>query len=218
MTLPRLTAIIDADVAAARGWTVPDAARACLEGGARLIQVRGKRASSRALLAWCDEIVSAAAPFGAAILVNDRSDVARIAGAAGVHVGQDDLAPAAARAIVGDAAIVGLSTHTPQQVGAACREPISYLAVGPVFGSRTKDTGYEAVGLDLVRSAAAVAGGRIPVVAIGGITLERAPDVLAAGASSVAVISDLFATDDPWRRTGQFVERLGEAARDGQSP
>jgi thiamine-phosphate pyrophosphorylase len=206
--LPALTAIVDADVTAAHGWTVPEAARACLNGGARLLQVRAKRAPSGALLAWCDEIVAAAAPFGAAVVVNDRADIARMAGAAGVHVGQDDLPPAAARAILGPAAIVGLSTHTRKQVVSARREPITYLAVGPIFGSRTKDTGYEAVGLDLVRFAVAAAGADVPAVAIGGVTLDRAEEVIAAGAASVAVIGDLFATGDPEARTREYVERL----------
>jgi thiamine-phosphate pyrophosphorylase len=206
--LPALTAIVDADVTAAHGWTVPEAARACLNGGARLLQVRAKRAPSQALLEWCDEIVAAAAPFGAAVVVNDRADVARMTGAAGVHVGQDDLLPAKARAILGPAAIVGLSTHTREQVVSAGREPITYLAVGPIFGSRTKDTGYEAVGLDLVRFAVAVGGTNLPAVAIGGVTLDRAEEVIAAGAASVAVIGDLFATGDPEARTREYVERL----------
>jgi thiamine-phosphate pyrophosphorylase len=206
--LPALTAIVDADVTAAHGWTVPDAARACLNGGAGLLQVRAKHAPSGALLAWCDEIVAAAAPFGAAVVVNDRADIARMSGAGGVHVGQDDLPPAAARAILGPAAIVGLSTHTREQVVSAGGEPITYVAVGPVFGSRTKDTGYEAVGLDLVRFAVAGAGAAVPVVAIGGVTLDRAKEVIAAGAASVAVIGDLFATGDPEARTREYVERL----------
>ena len=207
MILPALTAIVDVDITAAHGWTVPELARACLNGGARLLQVRAKRVPSRALLDWCDEIVAAAAPFGATVVVNDRPDVARMAGAAGVHVGQDDLSPAAARAILGPSATVGLSTHTAEQVVAAWGEPITYLAVGPIFGSRTKDTGYGAVGLDLVRFAGAGTGA-LPVVAIGGITLDVAGDVLAAGAASVAVISDLFATGDPEARTRQFLDRL----------
>jgi thiamine-phosphate pyrophosphorylase len=210
--LPALTAIVDADVTAACGWTVPDAARAFLDGGARFLQVRAKRVPSRTFLGWCDAVVAAAEPYGAAVVVNDRADIARMAGGAGVHVGQDDLPASAARALLGASAIVGLSTHTREQVTAARTEPITYLAVGPVFGSRTKDTGYDAVGLDLVQFAGAAADPAMPVVAIGGITLERAPQVLAAGAASVAVIGDLFATGDPEARTRQFLARLGEVA------
>jgi thiamine-phosphate pyrophosphorylase len=215
--LPPLTAIVDQDVSAAHGWSVPAAARAFLAGGARFIQVRGKSVPSRTLLDWCDEIVAAAAAVDGVVIVNDRPDVARMAGAAGVHVGQDDLRPPAVRAMVGPSAIVGLSTHTREQILDARAEPIAYAAVGPIFGSRTKDTGYDAVGLELVRVAAGAIGGDVAIVAIGGITLDRAADVLAAGAASVAVIGDLFATRDPERRTRQYVDRLAEAVRGGHS-
>ena len=120
-----------------------------------------------------------------------------------MHVGQDDLAPAAVRALVGTGAIVGYSTHTEEQVREAVNEPVSYIAVGPIFGTRSKDTGYEAVGLDRVTVAARIAG-RIPIVAIGGITLETAPAVLAAGAASVAVIGDLLAGNDPAGRVAAY--------------
>jgi thiamine-phosphate pyrophosphorylase len=125
-----------------------------------------------------------------------------------VHVGQEDLAPGAVRRLLGDGAIVGFSTHTVAQIEAAVREPISYLAVGPVFGTRTKDTGYEAVGLTLVREATRRAG-TLPVVAIGGITLENASSVVDAGAAAIAVIGDLLTGADPERRARAFVQRLG---------
>lgn len=208
MAWPRLYAIVDEAVAERHGLSVPDLARAYLRAGVRLLQVRAKRASSGRLLAWCDEIVAAARFTGALVIVNDRADVARLSGADGVHVGQDDLSVEAVRRVVGDGALVGLSTHTLEQVKAALRQQISYVAVGPVFGTSTKDTGYPAVGVDLVRQAARIAGKR-PVVAIGGITLERAPMVLEAGATSVAVISDLLAGGDPERRAREFVARLG---------
>jgi thiamine-phosphate pyrophosphorylase len=141
----------------------------------------------------------------AEVVVNDRADIARLAGADGVHVGQDDLAPALVRTIVGDAAIVGLSTHTPAQLTAARDAPVTYVAIGPVFATATKATGHEALGLDGVRAAA---GQGRPLVAIGGITLERAPDVLRAGAASVAVISDLLSTGDPEGRVREYLRRL----------
>jgi thiamine-phosphate diphosphorylase len=120
-----------------------------------------------------------------------------------VHVGQEDVPAAAARAIVGADALVGLSTHTVAQIDAALHQPISYLAVGPVFGSSTKETGYAPVGLDLIRYAVAQ-GGTIPVVGIGGIDRQRAPEVLAAGAAAVAVISDLI-TGDPAARVRAYL-------------
>lgn len=208
MSLPGVYAILDAEVAAAHGWALVDLARAVLEGGARLLQVRAKGLASRALLVEARAIVAEAAPFGAQVIVNDRADLAVLASAAGVHVGQDDLAPADVRAIVGPTALVGVSTHHAAQVAEAAAAPVSYIAVGPVFGTRTKDTGYAAVGLDLVREA--TRSGH-PVVAIGGITLDRIAAVVGAGATSVAVIGDLFAGGDPAARTRALVDAAAAA-------
>jgi thiamine-phosphate pyrophosphorylase len=207
IVLPRLYAILDTALARQHGWTPADLGRAYLDGGARLIQVRAKDEPSGAFLELCDALVAAGERYGASIIVNDRADLARLSGAAGVHVGQEDLPPADARAIVGPEAIVGVSTHSADQIEAALIEPVSYVAVGPVFGSATKDTGYSAVGLDLVARARARARD-LPVVAVGGITLERAADVLAAGASAVAVISDLLTGGEPVRRARDFLRRL----------
>jgi thiamine-phosphate pyrophosphorylase len=151
--------------------------------------------------------VAAAAACDATVIVNDRVDLARLSGAAGVHVGQDDLPVAAARVQLGPRAIVGTSTHTVEQIDAAMREPVTYIAVGPVFGTQTKDTGYTAVGLALV-GAALKRVGDVPVVAIGGITLETAPAAIQAGAAQVAVISDLLTGGDPAARVRRFVDRL----------
>ena len=209
--LPSLYAILDADAAAAAGWTIPALAGALLDGGARLLQVRAKTAGSAALLELCRSVVALARPAGATVVVNDRPDIAMIAGADGVHVGQDDLPVAAVRSAFPRLAIVGISTHTSAQIEAAVAAQPDYVAVGPVFGTSTKATGYDAVGLDLVREAARVHSGAAarPVVAIGGITLERAREVLAAGAESVAVISDLFTGGDPAGRVRHYLEALG---------
>jgi thiamine-phosphate pyrophosphorylase len=118
------------------------------------------------------------------------------------------LTPAAARRLLGPRAVVGYSTHTIDQIDKAVLEPVSYIAVGPVFGTMTKETGYQAVGLELVSAAVARAKAR-PVVAIGGITLDRAPLVLAAGASAVAVIGDLLATNDPRGRVRAYLQSVG---------
>jgi thiamine-phosphate pyrophosphorylase len=202
-----LHAIVDVDLAARAGWTPVDLAHAFLDGGAQIIQLRAKQLNSSAFLDLADAAVRLARPYNAAIVVNDRADIALISAAAGVHVGQDDLSPSAARRLVGEAAVVGLSTHTVDQIGRARREPVSYVAVGPVFGTRSKETGYDAVGLDLVAAAARLAGDT-PVVAIGGITLENAESVIEAGATAVAVISDLLAGNNPSGRTRAFVQRL----------
>jgi thiamine-phosphate pyrophosphorylase len=197
--LPRLCAIVDEEVAARMRRDVVDLARALLRGGVRWLQLRAKRASGAEFHAWAEALQTLARDRNALLVVNDRADIARVVGA-GVHVGQDDLPPRHARAIVGEGAVVGFSTHTLQQIDAVLGEPVTYLAVGPVFGTTTKETGYAPVGLDLVRAAAARAAGRVPIVAIGGITLERAPAVLNAGAAAVAVISDLLTDPDPEAR------------------
>ena len=202
-----LHAIVDVDVAQAHQWPPLDLARSYLDGGARILQLRAKRLASGAFLTLCDGLVHAAAPYHASIIVNDRADLAALAGAAGVHVGQEDLPPADARRLLGPAGIVGRSTHTVAQIEAALREPITYLAVGPVFGTTTKDTGYAAVGLGLVSAAAKMAG-TIPVVAVGGITLETASSVLEAGATSVAVIGDLMTHGNPQGRVAAYLQRL----------
>ena len=198
---------MDTDLAVRAGWEPIDLARAFLDGGAMLIQLRAKQLSSAAFLELADGAVRIARAYHANIIVNDRADIALMSGAAGVHVGQDDLPPSAARRLMGEAAVVGLSTHSVAQVERALREPISYVAVGPVFGTRSKDTGYAAVGLELVGNAARLAG-ELPIVAIGGITLENARSVIEAGATSVAVISDLLVGNDPRSRTQAFVQAL----------
>jgi thiamine-phosphate pyrophosphorylase len=205
--LSPLQAIVDVDAAARAGWAPLDVAKAFLDGGARLLQLRGKSLASGPLLDLADAVVRAAAACEALVIVNDRVDVACMSGAAGVHVGQDDLRPADARRLLGPEAIVGYSTHSMAQVRAALSEPVTYIAVGPVFGTRSKDTGYAAVGLDLVSEAARVAGST-PVVAIGGITLSTARSVLDAGAQSVAVIGDLLVGHDLAARTRAYLQAL----------
>jgi thiamine-phosphate diphosphorylase len=127
-----------------------------------------------------------------------------MAGAPGVHVGQVDLPVGAVRALLGAQAIIGYSTHSVDQIEDATRQPVSYIAVGPVFPTRTKETGYEQVGVGLVADAVRRSRG-LPVVAIGGITLETAPAVWAAGAASVAVISDLLTSGDPRARVAAYM-------------
>lgn len=207
--LPPLYAIVDAAVAARHGWTVPDLAAAFLDGGARLLQLRAPGVGSGALEAWCDSVVARTSGYDAAIVVNDRADVARLCGAAGVHLGQADLPVEDARQVLGESAIVGLSTHADDQLRDGLTRPVTYLAVGPVYDTGTKDTGYRPVGLSQVRRAAALAA-TVPVVAIGGITLERAPAVLRAGAASVAVIGDLLTGGAPAARVRAYVDRLAK--------
>ena len=191
-----------------------DLASACLDAGATFLQLRAKEAASGWLLETAEAVVTLGAPHGVQLLVNDRAEVARLAGAAGVHVGQDDLPPEAARRIVGPQRIVGLSTHTIAQLDAAVQAPVDYVAIGPVFGTASKATGYDAVGIRMVEQAAARAHPRgLRVVAIGGITLDRVAEVIRAGADSVAVISDLLSTGDPRARVREYLERLSSAGK-----
>jgi thiamine-phosphate pyrophosphorylase len=171
------------------------------------VQLRAKQLASGPLLELADALVSLARPYEAHVIVNDRVDVAVLARAAGAHVGQDDLPPAAARAQLGPEAILGVSTHDEQQFTLALEAPVAYIAVGPIFGTRTKETGYAPVGLELVRAARRL-GPSVPLVAIGGITLDTAPAVLGAGATAVAVIGDLLSTGDPRARVGQYLQNL----------
>ena len=204
----RLYAIVDVELCARRGWAPRELARAYLTGGARLLQLRAKGLGGAAFLDLATAMVGDARGVGAQVIVNDRADIAALSGAAGVHMGQDDLTVDDARRIVGTEAVVGLSTHTHTQLQDALRQSISYVAVGPVFGTSTKVTGYDAVGLELVRDASALASAKgIPVVAIGGITLDRVGSVWDAGAASAAVISDLV-TDDPAARVEQFLDAV----------
>ena len=203
--LPPLYPILDIDLCRMRGRDPVALAVAFADGGARMMQVRQKSGGSGDLLAVCREVIEATRASRVTIIVNDRADVAVMSGAGGVHIGQDDLPAAAVRRIVGAGLLIGLSTHTPRQVDEALAGEIDYLAVGPIFRTATKDTGYEARGLDLVRHAA---GRGLPVVAIGGLSVETAPAALGAGATSVAIISDLLAAADPAGRVRAYLSRL----------
>lgn len=169
------------------------------------------------MLTLCEAVVERAHAAGATVIVNDRADIARFAQADGVHLGQDDLPPAMARQVLGGQAIVGFSTHTIEQVRAASRLPVDYIAIGPIFGTASKDTGFSAVGTALVREARTLLAGEgldTPIVAIGGITLERAASVIAAGATSVAVISDLLSTGDPAARVREYLKLVDDVRTD----
>jgi thiamine-phosphate pyrophosphorylase len=203
---PRLYAIVDVEYTVSLGRDPVGVASAFFENGVRLLQVRSKAFPGGALLEAARAIVERAEASGALVIVNDRPDIAVLAAAAGVHVGQDDLPPAAVRRVMPDG-LLGLSTHTREQLDAALATAASYVAVGPVFGTSTKDTGHAAVGLELVRYAAARSDR--PVVAIGGITLASAAEVIGAGATSVAIISDLL-SGNPGERARLFTSALGD--------
>jgi thiamine-phosphate pyrophosphorylase len=180
-------------------------AEALFAGGARLVQVRNKKAGVREFLSQVERILSFA-PSDGRVIVNDRVDVALLAGAAGVHLGQTDLPPAAARQILGSGRIIGFSTHNLEQAKGADSLPVDYIAVGPVFATSTKDNPDPVVGIE--KLAIICRAVKKPVVAIGGITLDNAKAALSAGAASVAVIRDLLAHEDVAQRTRMFERGL----------
>lgn len=166
-----------------------------VSGGATLVQLRDPEAKGRELLEMARALVAALAPLGVPLIVNDRPDIARAAGAAGVHVGQDDAPPEVARAVMGPDAIIGLSVTDPAQMAAIRNDVVDHIGVGPVFGAGVKTDAKPAIGLDGLR--ACVAAARQPVVAIGGVTLANAGACVAAGAAGVAVVSAIAAEPDP---------------------
>lgn len=209
IVLPRLYAILDVEAIALRQLDARAVFRDWLDAGVRLIQLRAKTLASGPFLGLAQELALDARAAGATFVLNDRADLARLAGASGVHVGQTDLSPADARRVLAPGALVGLSTHSDAELVAAMGEPIDYVAVGAVFQTSTKGPGHPVLGLDFVRRAAALGAAHAkPIVGIGGITIERAASVLDAGASSVAVITDLL-SGDPGVRARKYVSVLG---------
>ncbi|HET9319385.1 MAG TPA: thiamine phosphate synthase [Bryobacteraceae bacterium] len=208
LALPPLYVILDAALLPSDPM---EFVKKLMGAGARLFQYRNKTAPAREVLQAVQALNVTVRQEGRSFLVNDRPDIARLAGASGVHVGQDDLDAAAARKIVGADAVVGISTHNLEQFRAALETDADYIAVGPIFETRTKAKPDPVVGLALIREARKLTNK--PIVAIGGITLERTEDVIRAGANSVAVISDVLAAKNPAARVKQYLEILAIAAK-----
>ena len=164
-------------------------------GGASLVQVREKALSVKEFYNEAELALETARELGVRLLINDRVDIALTLGADGVHLGQDDLPPGQARKLLGDQAIIGYSTHNIAQALDARALPLNYIAVGPIFATTTKTDTSPVIGLEGLR-AIRDAVGDIPLVAVGGITLENAGSVLGAGADSVAIIGGLLSEPD----------------------
>lgn len=209
LILPRLYAILDAGVLASRvppeklTSAICDFAAELVAGGATLLQYRSKKLSPKLMLSHARELRRVVGPE-ITLFMNDHADLCLAAGFDGVHVGQDDLSAAGARAVVGDARWVGVSTHNPEQVRLADRTPVDYIAIGPVFQTGTKENPDPVIGLEGVRAARKLTSK--PLVAIGGVTRSNASEVLAAGADSVALIGDLLL--DPRRSAEAFLSIL----------
>jgi thiamine-phosphate pyrophosphorylase len=204
--LPRLYAIVDP---LDTGQQPVALATALIAGGARCLQLRWKPAAARDVLDAARAIRPLAHAAGALFLVNDRPDLAVLAGADGVHLGQDDLPVGAARRVLGPGRIVGLSTHDPEQARRAAEAGADYVAVGPVYATTSKIGALAPRGLELVRAARAVV--HCPLVAIGGIDAATAADVIAAGADAVAMIGALVRAPDPGAAVRDVLARLAPA-------
>src|SRR5208282_3667328 len=185
IALPAFYPILDTGVASRHGIGTLDAARELIQCEVRILQIRHKGFLSREMLDTVERVSEMCRAAGVLLVVNDRADVARLTGAA-LHLGQDDLPPSAARKIMGPDLLIGLSTHNERQLRAAAGEPVDYLAIGPIFGTATKENPDPVVGLDELCRLRPLTDR--PLVAIGGITRAHAAEVLAAGADSIAVI------------------------------
>ena len=207
LVMPRLYVILDAGM---RTEPARVTASKLMDAGVRLLQYRAKKAPAREMLENARELAQSARERGATLIVNDRPDVAYLAGASGVHVGREDLGVDEARAVIGPEKLVGISTHNLEQFEEAMKSSADYIAVGPIFATSTKENPDPVVGLEFLRRVRRLTSK--PIVAIGGIKLERAAEVIEAGADSVAVIRDIVQAADPAQKARQFIERL-EAAK-----
>ena len=186
--LPRVYPITDTQIS---GLSHAEQVALFAESGATLVQLREKRAPALQFYEAAKAALAVAAERGVQLLINDRVDIALAVGAAGVHLGQDDLAPDVARRLLGNDAVIGYSTHSVAQAIEAAILPIDYLAIGPIFGTSTKENADPVVGLEGLRAVRSAIG-NLPLVAIGGITRENTAAVVEAGADSAAMISGLW--------------------------
>jgi thiamine-phosphate pyrophosphorylase len=197
---PALYAILDPHLS---DTSVGDLARQLAAAGVELIQLRDKRSPSSHILNAARELTSVLGSTKTRFILNDRPDIAAVIQCGGVHLGQEDLAVEDARKICGPAQWVGVSTHNLEQLRQAEQTSADYIAIGPIFPTSTKENPDPVVGLDFIRAARAIT--QKPLVAIGGITLEKSEDVFRAGADSVAIIRDLMAAENPEKRAREFL-------------
>jgi thiamine-phosphate pyrophosphorylase len=189
MTLPRVYPILDTAALDRVGIGIVEAAEAFLEGGAEILQFRHKAFWSREIFAEAEKVAGLCRQARALFIVNDRADFAALLGA-GLHLGQDDLAPTDARVVVSPETPIGLSTHNPDQMRAAGFEPVDYVAFGPIFQTASKEQPDPTVGIEALLSIRTLTSR--PLVAIGGITRDNAVLCWNAGADAVAIIADLL--------------------------
>ncbi len=208
MRLPSpLYAILDRSLA--RGHDLYELLEAVLVGGCRLVQLREKTMPLAELFPLAGRLARRCREAGALFVVNDRADLALAADAGGLHVGQDDLPAHEARRLLRPGMVLGVSTHDEQQVRQAVADGADYVALGSIFPTGSK-AGFQLVGPDLIRRVRPMVP--VPLVGIGGITADNAPQVLAAGADAVAVISAICSAPDPKATTLRFLARIVGAA------
>lgn len=176
-----------------------------------MIQLRDKWAGPRQLLPQARQMAQLCRDRGVCFIVNDRLDLAQAVDADGVHLGQDDLPPRAARALLGAGKLLGVSTHSLVQAIQAAEDGADYLGIGPIFPTATKSTEYDPVGCDMIRQLRSRID--LPLLAIGGITLSNVGDVVRAGAAGAAVISAIIGSDDITRATQAFLTAIRGAAQ-----
>ncbi len=198
--LPRVYPLTDLRLS---GLTHAEQLRLLIAGGASLVQLREKQLPALQFYEEAKAAMLVAEREGVQVIINDRVDIALAVGAQGVHLGQDDMPPEAARRLLGPDAIIGYSTHNLEQAQKALTVPIDYVAIGPIFGTSSKTDTAPTLGLEGLRAVRRVVGA-VPLVAIGGISLGNAAEVIEAGADSVAVISALLC--EPSRVSEAFVE------------
>ncbi len=209
-----LSLYVIVDPSAAKGRDLATLAREAAEGGATLIQYRDKLASGREMVAQARAIVAGLSGTGVPLLINDRVDVALAAGADGVHLGQDDMAPADARRLLGSRAILGRTIKTAAHAEALLEEPVDYACIGGVFATATKDNPDPPVGLDGFRRLRALVDTVRPGLATGavaGIDTGNARQVIEAGADGIAVVSAVIGAQNPAAAARAFVDIIRAA-------
>ncbi|MGV3724978.1 MAG: thiamine phosphate synthase [Actinomycetota bacterium] len=202
-----LYVVTDDALAPGRGHL--EIARAALDGGAELIQLRDKRRDAGDLLPLARELQALCESSGPLFIVNDRVDLAVAAGADGVHLGQTDLPVCEARQMLGPGKLIGISVENEEQVLAAAAEGADYLGVGPIYGTATKSDAGDAVGTEQLVRFREIS--ELPIVAIGGVTAARVPEALAAGADAVAVISAVVKAEDMTAAAGAFSQIIARS-------
>jgi thiamine-phosphate pyrophosphorylase len=201
--MPRLYVILDAGL---MKDSAEQTAKQLIDAGVRMFQYRSKRGAARETLEVSRKLAETAAAAKAAFFVNDRADIAYLAGATGVHVGQTDLSVEEARELLGIGKWIGVSTHNEEQFRTAMETTADYVAIGPVFATKSKENPDPVVGLEFVRRMRRLTDK--PIVAIGGMTPARAAEAVEAGADSVSVMGDILTAANPGERAQEFLRVL----------